>query len=102
MIHQGRRNRNRGKASQKAVAEILEGLNIGTLGGEDVLTAEYSIEVKSTKRCVVDKWYQQAVENNKRKVTPMVVLHITGKHHINDYVILKITDFLKLKGEDIK
>jgi hypothetical protein len=40
-------NRQRGKAHQKKVAEMLNGIDIGILGGEDVLTDDFSIECKS-------------------------------------------------------
>lgn len=60
-------NRQRGKAHQKKVAEMLNGIDIGILGGEDVLTDDFSIECKSVMKFVGEKWYAQCVKNNKRK-----------------------------------
>lgn len=89
-------NRQRGKAHQKKVAEMLSGIDIGILGGEDVLTDDFSIECKSVMKFVGEKWYAQCVKNNKRKKIPIVVVHIKNKSYDNDYVLININDFKKI------
>jgi hypothetical protein len=89
-------NRQRGKAHQKKVAEMLNGIDIGILGGEDVLTDDFSIECKSVMKFVGEKWYAQCVKNNKRKKIPIVVVHIKNKSYDNDYVLININDFKKI------
>lgn len=89
-------NRQRGKAHQKKVAEMLNGIDIGILGGEDVLTDGFSIECKSVMKFVGEKWYAQCIKNNKRKKIPIVVVHIKNKSYDNDYVLININDFKKI------
>lgn len=90
-------NRQRGKAHQSKTADAFGGLNVGTLGGEDVHHSKFSIECKSTQKFVGEKWYEQACKNNKFDRIPIVVVHIKGKRYEEDYVIIKRKDFLKLK-----
>lgn len=86
-------NRRRGKQSQKKVAELVGGVNIGTLGGEDVLHEKFSIEVKSITRGVIFKWMEQCEKNNKRKKIPCVIVHRKGtKHEVSDLVIFRFKD----------
>lgn len=91
-------NKQRGKAHQKRISEELNGMNVGTLGGEDVIVFDppLSIECKSRKKFIGESWFKQCEENNKRKVTPVVVVHITGKHVDNDIVMIKMKDFKRL------
>jgi hypothetical protein len=85
-------NRQRGKATEKAVAKRINGVRVGIMGGEDIHHPLYSIESKSVSRCVIEKWFEQCEKNNKRKVIPCVIVHIKNKSHDNDYVILKMKD----------
>jgi hypothetical protein len=75
---------------------MLNGIDIGILGGEDVLTDDFSIECKSVMKFVGEKWYAQCVKNNKRKKIPIVVVHIKNKSYDNDYVLININDFKKI------
>lgn len=94
-------NRVRGKAHQKKVAEKLQGIDIGILGGEDVLTDKFSIECKSVQRFVGEKWYKQCVKNNKRQKIPIVVVHIKNKSYDNDFVMIRLADFKSIvEGKD--
>ena len=96
----GSLNRQRGKAHQKKTAQLLGGVNVGTLGGEDVLTDEYSVECKSTKAFVGAKWFKQCDDNNTRKKIPLVIVHVRGTRYTEDLVIIRMKDFLGLqKGE---
>ena len=89
-------NRQRGKRSQVAVAEIFEGLNIGTLGGTDVITSEFSIEVKDRAKFVAEGWMQQAEYNCMKNTIPLFVVHLRGTRHTNDLVTMRMKDFLSL------
>jgi hypothetical protein len=93
-------NRRRGKDHQKAVAELLSGLNIGTLGGADVLTSKFSIECKSRGKFVARGWIDQASKNALKGTIPIVVVHETNRRYENDLVVLRIKDFLSLIGDN--
>jgi hypothetical protein len=90
------KNRRKAKQVERAIAKRLDGLRIGILGGEDVSTSQFSIEVKTRKKFVALSWYQQAVKNAKKNKIPLLIVHITNKHHDNDLVILSLKDFEKL------
>jgi len=92
-------NRRRGKFHQKKVAEELNGIDMGILGGEDVITNEFSIECKSVMKFVGEKWYAQCVKNNKRKKIPIVVIHIKNKSYDNDFVLIRLADFKNIVEE---
>lgn len=88
------RNRRRAKNVEKRVARKLGGLRIGILGGEDVFTGRFSIEVKSRQKLGFEKWYDQAVRNCSEGKIPLLVCH---KYRSQKYfVILDLNDFLKL------
>lgn len=70
---------------------------MGILGKDDIRTDEFSIEVKDRQKCVVTGWMEQA-EKNCGTMTPMVVLHITNARHDTDIVMMRIGDFMKLRG----
>lgn len=91
-----RRNRQRGKAHERATAKALGGKRIGILGSEDVQHSIYSIECKSVKAFVGRSWYEQCVRNNKDGKINLVVIHLTKRDHDNDYVLLKLSDLLLL------
>lgn len=93
-------NKRRGKDMERNIAKLFNGLAIGTLCGEDVITDDFSIECKSRMKFIGDTWYTQAVNNNKRKKIPLVVVHIKNRPYESDYVLINIKDFLKLiKGK---
>jgi hypothetical protein len=90
------KNRKKGKRVEKAIAKRLDGIRVGILGAEDVLTEQFAIEVKTRKKFVALSWYQQAVKNAKKNKIPLLIVHISNKHHDNDLVILSLKDFEKL------
>lgn len=94
----GSGNRMRGKAAERDVAKRLGGKRIGIMGGEDVTTNDWSIEVKSRQSCVVCNWMNQCIRNCPDGKTPMVVLHIHGKRHDQDLVVLRMRDYLDWYG----
>jgi phage terminase large subunit-like protein len=94
-----KRNRQRGKEVEKRVAKKLNGERKGVLGGVDVETEDYAVEVKSRKRLVIDKWWDQAEKNAKKKrKAPLLICHVFNTPRY--YVVLKIEQFNKLKSGD--
>lgn len=92
------RNRQRGKECERAIAKLLNGKRVGILGQEDIMHPVYSIEVKSRKRFVANKWMDQCIKNNKEGKIPLVVVHETNKNHKKDLIIMNLNDFLILDG----
>lgn len=92
-------NRDRGKAAERAVAQALGGMRIGTLSGEDVhFDGPFSAEVKSRAAFVACDWMDQAVRNAPAGKTPLVVVHVRGKRHDNDLVIIRMADWEEWHG----
>jgi len=92
------KNRQRGKRTEKAIAKRLNAKRVGILGKEDVSHPIFSIECKSVSRFVGEKWFLQAIRNCEKDKIPAVIVHVTGQHHKNDYVIIKLKDFEDLLG----
>ena len=97
MVKQSR-NRQRGKDCEREIAKIVGGKRIGILGDEDVLHPRYSIEVKSRKKFVGNKWMKQCIKNNKDNKIPIVVIHEANKNHLEDFVLIKLKDFMEIKN----
>lgn len=93
------RSRRRAKRAEKAVAEIMGGVRVGIMGKEDVSCERFSVEVKSRKRFTAEKWFSQSCKNARGKI-PVVVIHITGKHHDNDYALMRLKDFVEVVNEN--
>jgi hypothetical protein len=89
------RNRRRAKAVERVLAKRLGGRRVGILGQEDIFTDLFSVEVKARKAVAVWDWYQQAVRNAKGKV-PLLIIHVTGKRHDEDLVVMSLADFERL------
>jgi len=96
-----KRNRKRGRATEKAAAKIMGGKAIGALSGEDIFHPLVSIEVKNRKSFVGKKWIEQAQRNASNNKPPLVYIHLTGERHINDMVLMYCKDFQGWFG-DIK
>jgi len=93
-------NRNRGKAAERAVASALNGVRIGTMGGEDVhLDGPWSCEVKSRQAFAAMPWMEQTTRNAPKGKKPLVVVHVHGKRHDDDLVILRLKDWKELTQE---
>jgi len=89
------RNRRRAKAVERVLAKRLGGRRVGILGQEDIFTDLFSVEVKVRKAVAVWEWYQQAVRNAKGRV-PLLIIHVTGKRHDEDLVVMSLADFERL------
>lgn len=90
-------NRRRGNDAERAVARRLNGKRTGVLGGEDITHPLLSIEVKSRKWFAGDRFMAQAKRNCSGKI-PAVIIHITGRSHGHDLVMLELKDFEDLFG----
>ncbi len=90
-------NRRRGKDAERAVAGRLNGRRTGVLGGEDISHPLLSIEVKSRSCFAGEKFMEQAKRNSNGKI-PAVIVHITGRPHGSDLVMLELRDFEDLFG----
>jgi len=97
-----RRNRNRGKAAERAIAKMLGGKRIGTMGEEDVMHPVLSIEVKSRQSFVGEGWLKQAEANAPGERIAAVVVHIKGQPFDKSMVLLRITEFMELAELDYR
>lgn len=94
------RNKARGKKYQTTVADMTGGKNIGSLGGEDVMHNQYSIEAKTRKKFVAENWMLQAEANNDDNKVCVVFVHINGKRHENDLVLMRYKDWINISPPD--
>ncbi|MDM7320241.1 MAG: hypothetical protein P3W91_000765 [Fervidobacterium sp.] len=88
-------NRQRGKRAERRVAELVGGRRVGVLGGEDIMHDAFSIEVKSRKKFVAQRWMEQAEKNAQGKMA-VVVVHIHKEKYEDAFVIVRLKDFLRL------
>ncbi|MFQ5901692.1 MAG: hypothetical protein ACE5IH_09070 [Thermodesulfobacteriota bacterium] len=91
-----KKNRQRGKDTEKAIAKLLNGRRIGVLGKEDIQKDNLSIEVKHRKAFVGSKWLTQAIKNCKDGKIPVVIVHTHNSRHDNDCVIMRLKDWKEL------
>jgi hypothetical protein len=96
------KNRQRGKRAEKAIAERLGGKRVGVLGDEDVQHPLFSIEVKSRQRFAGEAFMQQAIRNCQGGKIPIVVVHISGRYHGNNLVMMRLKDFEDCLGRITK
>lgn len=94
----GSRNRNRGKRQQRYTAKRLGGKNVGSLGGEDVESTNFSIECKSRVKSVAHAFMDQAVRNCPKDKMPLVIIHKHNDSHNNDLVCMRLIDWEAWNG----
>jgi len=87
------KNRQRGKRAERVLAKRLKAKRVGILGKTDLSHPLFDFEVKSRVKFVGEKWFLQAIRNCEKGKIPAVIVHVTGQHYKNDYVILKLRDF---------
>ena len=91
------KNRQRGKATERVLAKLLNATRIGILGKEDLNHPVFSYEVKSRKSFVALKWLEQSERNALRdNKTPVLVVHTSGKSYQKDVVILSLKSWRDL------
>ena len=93
-----KQNRGRGKRCEAAIAKELSGTRRGVLGGHDVDAGPFAVEVKSRAAFVGSGFMEQAVRNCPTRKTPIVVVHITGKRHEGDLVMMRLRDWQEWHG----
>jgi len=93
-------NRSRGKRTEKAIAKKVNGKRLGLLGKEDVDAGPFSIEVKDRKVFSGRSFMEQAVRNCREGKTPLVIVHLTGKRHDDDLVMMRLKDWQGWHGID--
>lgn len=86
-------NRNRGKATERAIAKRMGGKRVGVMGGEDVSHPVYSIEVKSRVSFAGEKFIEQAERNCENGKTPIAIVHIHGKRFSEAIVMMRMREF---------
>ena len=96
-----KKNRNRGKAHERKVAELIGGRRTGVLGNEDVSHSKYTVECKSREK--IPKWFadfwEQTVSNCEEGKIPLLVIHKLNQRYDDDWVIIKMKDFLEMKND---
>jgi len=90
------RNKARGKGYQTTLAEMVNGMNIGTLGGEDVMHSTFSFEAKTRKSYTTEGMMQQAEANCPENKIPVVACHVIGKRHEDDLITMRFKDWKNL------
>lgn len=93
------RNRRRGKSTERSLAKLLNAQRIGILGKEDLSHPLFSYEIKSRKSFVALSWLEQAERNCPEGKTPVLVVHVSGKHHQRDCVIVSLQTWRDLHVE---
>lgn len=96
----GVKNRRRGKRVQRNLAKKLGGENLGILGGFDIRLPLFSIEVKSRKRFLGEKFMEQAERNCEKSKTPLVIVHKTNSKYEEDLVIIRLKHFKELSSSE--
>lgn len=91
-----RRNRQRGKRNEKALAKLMNAERVGIFGKEDGRDEMFSMEWKSRKTFVGQKWMEQAVTNCPEGKIPLVTVHVTGQRRMNDLVMVRLCDWIDL------
>jgi len=86
-------NRKSGKYVQKEISKLMEGKDIGIIGGEDIEHDIYSIEVKSRKKYSIEVWMKQTENNSPQGKIPLLRLHSKGKKYSDDFVIIRAKNF---------
>lgn len=90
------------KTTERGVARMLGGRRCGHLGGADVVTEDFAVEVK--ERSTIPAWLKGAVAQAKRHAgsrLPMVVLHEAGERHTRALVIVELGTFCDWFGSDV-
>jgi hypothetical protein len=91
-------NRLRGKKTERAVAERIGGVCVGILGKEDIQVSDWSVEVKHRKVFAGEKFLLQSERNCPKGKTPIVIVHLHGKEHSKDIVMMRLRDWEAWNG----
>ena len=89
-----KRNRKRGKNTERAIATILGVKPMGILGDMDIIWNGFSIEVKDRARVRWRKYMDQSVRNCPPDKIPLLWVHEHNTNHKNDLVCMLARDWL--------
>lgn len=86
------------KAVERSFAKKLGGRRVGILSKEDIMTQDYSYEIKVREKLpeFLKKAYKQAVGNSFDGKIPILVLKEKYKQYKDSLVILSLEDFQEL------
>ena len=90
------RNKRRGRAYQTKLSKLVEGKNVGTLGGEDIEHPIYSIEAKAYKAYRGESIMKQCEANCKGDKIPVAIVHVNGQRYERDIVHMRFKDWEKI------
>ena len=93
------------KAAEMAFAKRIGGTRGGAVGreGPDVIHPHLAPEVKERRGkpwVGLHKFMEQAIRNAGTKV-PLCVLHTLGESHDDDFVVMRVKDWLKVVDKDV-
>jgi hypothetical protein len=97
------------KKTERAIMKLLGGTRIPITGrirgsAPDGEHSWLSIEIKHRK--VLPAWLQDAMNqaelSNVGGKLPVVVLHESGQHHRNNFVVLRLGDFIDWFGDSME
>lgn len=100
-------NKRRGRAFQAKLAKMAGGVNIGTLGGEDVMHMEFSYEAKTYKKNCKSNKYQDWVgerilsEYDQGFAKADLVIVILASSNYSSLVVLRWAWWEKLVNGDL-
>jgi hypothetical protein len=85
------RNRARGKAHEKKIAELLGGQRLGLMGGQDVEAGAFSVECKSLSNMpgYLRNFYAQAERHAHGRI-PIVAIHEKNHAYEKDFVLIRL------------
>ncbi len=66
------------------------------------MSDDFSVEAKERKKFVGQKFMEQAIRNCPTGKTPIVIVHILGKKHDNDLVMIRLKDWIAWMGGEYK
>ena len=72
---------------------------VGIMGKEDLTSTIYSIECKSRVAFAGERFLEQAERHCEKGKTPLAIVHVQGKNHGNDIVMMRLKDFEAHNGE---
>jgi len=92
-------NKHAGRKYQSKLAKMLGGKSVGTIEGQDIEHPLWSIEAKKRKAFVACEWMDQCRRNCPDGKTPVLIVHVTGKRHNEDLVIMTLEHWRDWHGK---
>ena len=94
------RNRQRGKANERATAKYLGGRRVGLMGKDDICDiGPWSAECKSRVSFAGEKFLEQAERSAPKGKTAIAIVHINGQRRDRDIVLMRLKEWWAWHGE---